>query len=58
MGAHRILFDICDMVHVVQTVLDAVLLKASFPYVELAFETERETSSDVLHGLFERDVFG
>jgi len=46
------------VVEVVLFVLDAVFFEASFPDVEWAFELEGEASLDVLHGLFERYVFG
>jgi hypothetical protein len=52
------LFYVVLMVDVVLLVLDAMLFEASFPDVERAFELEGEASLDVLHGLFERYVFG
>ena len=57
-GANGILFDVGFVVFIVLLVFDAVFFEASFPNVEWAFELEREASLDVLHGLFERYVFG
>ena len=58
LALNGILFYVLQVVEVVLFVFDAVFFEASFPYVEGAFELEREASFDVLHGLFERDVFG
>ena len=57
-GTDGILFYVVQVVEVVLFVFDAVFFEASFPYVEGAFELEREASLDVLHGLFERYVLG
>jgi hypothetical protein len=56
-GANGILFDVMQVLGVVQVVLDAMLFEASFPYFEGAFEMEGKSSLDELHGLFKRDVF-
>jgi hypothetical protein len=57
-SADGILFYVVQVVEVILFAFDAVFFKASFPYIEWAFELEREASLDILHGFFERYVFG
>jgi hypothetical protein len=56
-GTDRVLMNVARMDDVVVDVRDATAVVAAFPYVELAPETKRETSFDVLHSLFQGDIW-
>jgi hypothetical protein len=54
----RILVNVAGMGDVVVDVRDATAVIAAFPYIQFAFEAKRKTSFEVLHYLFERDIWG
>jgi len=56
--ANRVFVNVMEMCLVVAMIFDTAKRETWLPYAQFGFQPEGESSLDVLHGFFERDIFG